>query len=468
MVSRPATLFDREREWARLDEVWQSDRPELVLVLGRRRAGKSFLLSPFAAAVGGVYHQATRGTPGEQLRALTRLLGERFADAALLHGAPLPDWGALLRYVVARAGAAPFMLALDEFPYLEDACPGLPSEVQHAVDHELRGTRVKLVLSGSHVSAMLRLEAADRPLYARRTARIDVRPFGCREAALFVPSWQPRDRIAAWAIFGGLPGHLALVDPARDLAWNVAWRVLDPSSRLHDEGQRHLDAFLSDSSVHYGVVDAIASGEHTWQGITRRVGRTAGSVSRPMAWLIEMGLVERVVPFTVGTPEATRRTRYRLSDPYLRFWHRFVAPLVRAGSAGRVDPEVLYRARVAPQLDEYLGPAWEDACRDAAWASPAMPFRPLRVGTWWSSRSDAEVDIVAEGADGELLVGECKWGEADGHDLERLRASTVALLAELGGARRVRYALFCGKKPRARGLAGRDVSVFGPDWVGGA
>jgi AAA+ ATPase superfamily predicted ATPase len=467
VLPRPPGLIDREREWTTLDALASSDRPELVMVLGRRRAGKSFLLAPFASAADGLYHQASRGTEAEQLRALSHALGERFDDAALRHGVPLPDWSALLRYVVSRAGSDAFVLVLDEFPYLEEASPALPSVLQRLVDHELAGSRVKLILSGSHISAMRRIEDADRPLYARRTERIEVQPFGCRDASAFMDGWAPRDRVAGWAVFGGLPGQLALIDSRHDLAWNVATRLLDPSSRLFDEAQRHLDAFLGESAVHYALIEAIAGGAETWQGITRMLGRTSGSVSRPMDWLIDMRLVERVVPITVDKPSTTRRTRYRLTDPYLRFWHRFVAPLMRSGTAGRVEPDRLFRALVEPGLDDYLGLAWEDACRDAAWTASAMPFRPLRVGTWWSARADAEIDLVAIGESGELLVGECRWGEADRHDLGRLRRATAALLEELGGAPSVRYALFSGRPPRDRGLRGEDVLILGAEDVVG-
>ncbi|MEO1479714.1 MAG: ATPase, partial [Bacteroidota bacterium] len=113
--TRPADLFDREVLWTRLGEAHAAPGPGLVLMMGRRRAGKSFLLTRFAEAVGGAYYQATRRTEREQLLALSRVLAERFDDAALRRAA-LPDWEALLGYVAERAEGAPFLLVLDEFP----------------------------------------------------------------------------------------------------------------------------------------------------------------------------------------------------------------------------------------------------------------------------------------------------------------------------------------------------------------
>src|SRR5690606_22163917 len=128
---------------------------------------------------------------------------------------------------------------------------------------------------------MKRLVEADQPLYGRRTGRLDVRPFDYLDAARFAPGWSPEDKLRLYAVFGGLPGHLALVDPARSLAENAARHLLDPSGRLHDEAAHVFDAFLTDAAVHYSVVEAIASGERRWSRIASRVGKQTSALQRP-------------------------------------------------------------------------------------------------------------------------------------------------------------------------------------------
>jgi len=434
-----------------LTRTFRSEGPELVIVTGRRRVGKSYLLARFSQAVGGIYYQATRRTEVQQVRALTRVVGRALDDVALLEGEPFADWESLLRYVVRRADE-PLLLVLDEFPYLCEASPALPSILQALLDHDLAGTRLKLVLSGSHISAMRRLQAADQPLYARRTARLVLAPFGIEHVASFAPDLAPLDRLRAWAVFGGLPGHLALLDPHLDLAANVATRMLHSSSRLFDEAEHMLDAFLGDAEVHYSILAAIASGRHTWSGITGRLGRSSGSLSRPMNWLLDMDIVERVVPVTSEAPARSKQALYRLTDPYVRFWHRFVAPLARAGTSAWMSPEETWEARVHPRLDDFMGPAFEQVCREFVRRRGALPFAPVRIGQWWSGRSDAQIDVVALADDGELLVGECKWGTVDRRDLERLRASTAELQHRHGAGPRVHYALFAGRGTEDRRL----------------
>ena len=424
-----------------------SDRPELMFLSGPRRVGKSFLLSRFTRQVGGLYYQATRRTEAEQLVNLSRALGDRFSDRALLQGVALPDWERLLAYIADKADGERFLLVLDEFPYLIDSAPALPSILQAWLDQSAPGTRIKLVLSGSHVSAMRRLEGTDQPLYGRRTRRLVLGPFGASEVGAFVPAYSAEQRLVVFGALGGLPGHLDLLDPASGLADNVAALLLDSGGRLVDEAQHMLDSFLADAVVHYSILEAIAGGDHTWKGITNRTGRSGGSLQRAVDWLVDMEVIERVAPVTERSPQRSKRALYRIIDPYVAFWHRFISPLLASGSIGLAEPRHLWDATIVPRLDDYMGGVVEGVCRDAFRTGRLeLPFTPIRVGEWWDASSQEQVDVVALGGDGELFVGECKWGEVTGSDLRTLERRASLIVAELGGViRRTHVALFSGR-----------------------
>lgn len=452
MPTKPPDVFDRDAEWRTMATLWGKPRPDLVFAVGRRRVGKSFLLSRFVREVGGIYYQATRRTEAEQLGSLSRIIGEHFDDPALRRGVAFPSWEDLFGYLTTRADGAPFFFVLDEFPYLAAAAPALPSIIQSLWDHQWPHTRIKLVLSGSYITAMNRLEEMDQPLYGRRTGKLMIKPFPFADAARFMPGYEVRDQLVAYGLFGHLPGHLALVEPERSLAENVAEAMLTPTGRLVDEAQHMLDAFTGEAHVHYSIIEAIAAGEHTWSGITKRVGRSGGSLLRPLQWLEEMQVIARVVPATENTPQKSRRALYRIVDPYVAFWHRTIARLVNAGSLGLVSPERLWEEIVVPDLDDYMGSVFEEVCRDFVRQTDRLPFGPLRVGEWWDATSQNQVDVVALGSRGELLVGECKWGRVTAAHLATLRTRAQMVAAELGKIQKVHTALFT-----ARGEADDEV-----------
>ena len=469
-LPKPGDVADRTREWETLRALWESAKPEFVFVLGRRRVGKSFLLARFAQEVQGVYYQATRRTEAEQRARLSFALGEHFDDAALRQGVGFPDWESLLDYLASRTGATPFVLVLDEFPYLSDAAPALASILQSWLDHRWPATRIKLVLSGSHITAMRRLEEADQPLYGRRTRRMVFAPFAPEDVSAFVPTYDAMTTLMTYGLVGGLPGHLSLLDPTLDLADNAGALLLDSGGRLADEAQHMLDAFLGDAAVHYSILEAVATGDQTWKGITNRIGRTGGSALRPLEWLVDMHILERVVPISERDPRKAKRVLYRVTDPYVGFWHRFIAPMAASGAIGLIEPSRLWSQSIAPLLADYMGAVFEGACRHAVRTGRvALPFLPVRVGEWWNSRSTEQIDVVALGGTREMFIAECKWGPVNADDLERLERRGQLLATEMGGVRKTHVAVFSGsgrfdarvartiKAGRVQGYSARDV-----------
>ncbi|MEQ9104899.1 MAG: ATP-binding protein [Rhodothermales bacterium] len=449
---KPDDLLDRDREWMRLSDEVLAPGPGLILVLGRRRAGKSFLLTRFAHAAGGFYYQATRKSDQEQLKTLSQRLADHFDDASLKHTV-FPDWDSLLGWLRQKVANEPFTLVLDEFPYLADASPALTSILQSWWDHDLTDSRITLILSGSHVSAMKKLVDVDQPLYGRRTARLDIRPFDFHDAARFVPDWSPRDKLRLYGIFGGMPGHLALVDASRSLKENVARQLLDSTGRLHDEAIHAFDAFVSDADVHYSIVDAIAGGERRWSRISSRVGRQTSALSRPLDWLVDMEIVKRTAPLEGGKKPSPKRSLYHVTDPYFNFWHTFIADIRQRGLSELVDPQDLWDRFIAPRLDDYMGGVFETACRQFVMRGEhaLLPFRPMEVGSWWNSDSTEEVDVVAVDGQGALLVGECKWGAANARDIDTLRRRADLVAAQSKDIRAMHLVMF-GDGPAADGV----------------
>ncbi len=463
---KPPVIIDREREWQELTSLCKSNRPELMFVLGRRRAGKSFVLSQFASATQGLYYQASSRTENEQLLNLSQIVGKTFGDAALQRGVPFPSWDALLNDLTERALGRPLLVVLDEFPYLAAAAPGLTSLIQRHWDHHWTKVPIKLVLSGSHITAMQRFEDGDQPLYGRRTGRIQFLPFAYKQIREFLPQYDEDDLLRAYGIFGGLPGHLSLLDPTVGLGTNVARVLLRPNGRLYDDAQHLLDAFLPNAEVHYSIIEAIARGERTWNRITSRVGRDGGSLLRPTQWLQEMGLIRRVVPVTEVNARASKRAVYEIADPYLMFWHRFIAPLVSSGGVTTQDSDMLWRKVITPRLDDYMGEVFENVCRDFVREGAGLRFKALRTGRWWDGKMTNEIDIVATDGGTRVLVAECKWGQVDSRNLKALRERTTVMIREFGEVTSVKYALFSRRRPTdpalLRKIESGQVSWYGP------
>src|SRR5258708_6582982 len=173
-------LLDREHETELLAAAWEramSGKPEMAVVWGRRRVGKTFLLSHLAAGKRAVHFGATQQAQGVELRrfaeAVRAQLDERAVDLA---GGGFRDWEGALRFAAALASDEPLLLILDEVPYLAQSTPGFASIVQTVWDHLPAGTHLMLVLTGSAISTVEAMLGPSLPLPPKPTCRHPLAP----------------------------------------------------------------------------------------------------------------------------------------------------------------------------------------------------------------------------------------------------------------------------------------------------
>jgi AAA+ ATPase superfamily predicted ATPase len=223
----------RQRELAELNALLGEPGPQFLILYGRRRVGKTTLLLHWAQQESGVpfvYWVANRLSPALQLRSFSQALynaahPETPADAEFTY----PTWEMALAQVVELAARRRLILILDEFPYVAEAEPGLPSVLQNTWDHRLKATRIFLVLAGSHIGMMTGLLHYHAPLYGRFTAHLHLKPLPFAATAEFLPRYPAAERVAVYAILGGIPAYLERFDGALSLADNVKRHIFRPT-----------------------------------------------------------------------------------------------------------------------------------------------------------------------------------------------------------------------------------------------
>ena len=122
------------------------------------------------------------------------------------------------------------ILILDEFTYGAEADPAMLSSLQHAWDQQFKTQQTIIVLCGSHVHAMETLQARQSPLFGRLTGQWHLRPLTFADLREFLPGWPAEERVAAYAVVGGVPAYLEWLDPARSLSDNIRDVILAPGS----------------------------------------------------------------------------------------------------------------------------------------------------------------------------------------------------------------------------------------------
>ncbi len=404
----------RQAELQLLADIQNRPGAQFLLLYGRRRVGKTSLIHHWLSQGDRphLYWTATQTSAENQLRAFSQALFHQLNPGLT----PAPTfsyaaWDAALVEAGRLAAAQPFVLVLDEFTYVLQANGEAASLVQRAWDLDLaRQEGLMLVLTGSLAGVIERaLLAYQAPLYGRATARLRLQPLPFGALGDWFPGYSAADRLALYAITGGVPAYLNQFDPARRLADNLATRIVSPANVMLTDAIFLLQEQLDEPRNYIAIIEAIAAGYHRLGDISRMAGLDRSNVSKYLSVLRELGYVRRDVPVTVRRPERSRQGRYVLTDAYLRFYYRFLAPHGGFIERGLTRPTL---SLIEDQLDAFIGRhSFEELSRE--WVALAadrgeLPFLPDRIGRHWSRQS--EVDVVAVNwRAGQILLGECKW-----------------------------------------------------------
>lgn len=435
-------FIDREYEIAMLEELYQTERAELFVLYGRRRVGKTELLREFCEGKRHLFFIATMSSDRDQLAAFSQhIWGFTHADTS--EGFTFPSWEAAFRALVDLPGRP--IVVLDEFSYLIAGNKAIPSIVQKVWDEILKDTKVFLILCGSYVGLMeSEVLGYQAPLYGRRTGSLLLQPLDLPAAAAFFPGYSPIQQIEAWSVLGGMPYYLQTFDSFKGMFPNIQQHILDTGGRLYNEPRLVLMEELREPRNYFSILRAIAQGRSRLNEIAQGSGvGSANTTARYLDILQQMHLVDRRVPATESQPEKSKKGIYQFTDPFLRFWFRYVQPNMGSLELGLAS--AILTQRVRPTFSIYVGQAFEEASRThiARLARAGdLPFLPERVGSWWDR--DAEIDLVAvSDTEQSIILGECKWSSRPvGVNILRDLEEKAQNLIVSKGFIHVHYALF--------------------------
>lgn len=430
-------FYDRGDELRALEREYESDSFSFVVIYGRRRVGKTELIREFCDGKTSTYHLVSQDSGRIQRDKLVREL----ADS---RGERIPktdDWHDVVGYLGEVLEDDDRVVAIDEFPYLVESDDAVLSAFQRLVDEHVRDASSMLILCGSSISVMeSEVMGHESPLYGRRTAQIDLEPFGFAEA-LEVVDYGFADSVRSFAVTGGMPMYLTLFDYGESLDRNLLENHLSKTSVLYNEPEFLLRTELRNPSRYMSILEAVANGHTTPNEISGRTDIGSGPLSTYLQKLRRLRLVEREVPVT-AVEKKSKRSVYRTADEFLRFWFRFVESN-RAGIERA--PELVLEDRILPELDEYVSKTFEDVCREALWRlSSTGELRTTygAIGRWWYGGE--EIDIVGlNDREPRAVFGECKWTETPvGMDLAAALEEKASSVRWKTGNRSEEYVLF--------------------------
>ncbi len=415
-------FIGRERELSALNRLYASGKFEFAVIYGRRRVGKTALISQFIRDKKAIYFMGVESNAKQNLENLSKNILE--SGTGLLAATSFLSFQAALEYVFQLSEKERLVLAIDEYPYVARSSESLASTLQLLIDRKKDCSKLMLILCGSSMSYMEdHVLAYKAPLYGRRTAQMKLLPFDFADTCRYFKNFTDTDKALIYGIVGGTPQYLLQMDDSLSIADNLKHTFLNPTSSLFEEPENLLKQEVREPALYNAIITAVAGGASRMAEISSKVGETTSVCASYLKNLMALGLIQKESPYG---EKPSRKSIYSISDNMFRFWYRFVPENNSIIARGAAD---LAYQRIAPHLPDYMGKVFEEICRQYLWAlllSGKCPVDFRELGRWWgtdpSSRSQAEIDIMGEQDKDSALFCKCKWTNenVDAKVLEKL------------------------------------------------
>lgn len=418
-------FIDRKKEFERLQKSLNREKPQFIVVYGRRRIGKSTLIKKVMDfSRGDIYFLADKTSEPSQRQLISATIDmtiEGFATANY------PTWESLL-LSLNRSIDHRITVCLDEFPYLVKSCPALPSIIQKLLDD--KKLKYDLIICGSSQQMMQGFVLDSKePLYGRADEIIKMKPI----APAFVSQALRCDAAQAvreYAVWGGVPRYWELRENYDSLYDAIEHLLLTSEGTLYDEPSKLLYDEMRDTIQASSILSFIGNGANKLSEIAARAEKQATDITPHLSRLKELGFINKEIPFG-ESEKKSKKGLYHISDPLLRFHYRYVIPyrsLIELGNSQAVL-NVFKNGE-----NDYVSRTWEELCRNHITAHGLDGIMYQMASRWWGSYYNeekqqylpVELDVVAESFDGKhLFLGECKWQEHIDAKEELSRLQTI-------------------------------------------
>lgn len=399
-------FIDRIEEMNILEKEYKKKSASFVVVYGRRRVGKTTLLTEFLKNKHALYFLATQESENANMKLFQEKVAD-FTENELLKEVRVDRWDTIFKAIIAKKWDEKPVIVIDEFQYLGKVNAAFPSVFQRIWDELLKAQNIMIILCGSLISMMVSQTLSyESPLYGRRTAQIRLKQIPFIYYRDFFQNHVERDLVERYAVTGGVPKYIESFDDQEDIYDSIRENVLDKSSYLYEEPYFLLQQEVKDVGTYFSILKAIAAGNRKISEIASAMEVHATDLTRSLKTLMDLDLLEREVPITEKNPDKSKKGLYKISDQYINFWFRFIYP--NQGDIEQGNTEYVISKIQKSFVRNHVAFVYEDICRERLAKLTDFPYHFSKYGRYWDK--NIEIDVVGiNEEENSILFGECKY-----------------------------------------------------------
>ncbi len=385
-------FYDREKELEILQTNWAqtTERGRLTVLIGRRRIGKTTLLTKSAEDKSQLLLYLYVSKDNE------RVLTSKFQEAAkqslgLQIFGQLETFAQFFEQLLRYGQQQHFTLVFDEFQNFMKVNPAIPSHIQDLWDRYHEKVKVNIVACGSIYNMMHNIfDNEDEPLYGRQDCRLNMQPFRISVLKQILhdhnPKYTTEDLLCLYMLTGGVAKYVAWLMDAKATTKTkmLRWVTQVGSPYLTEGTELIMSEFGKEYTNYLSILQLIASGMTTQSEIDGAIGKNTGAFLDNLEE--DYGYIHRKQP--LFSKPNSRNSRWQLDDCFLRFWFRFI---MRNQALVEMERNDLLLEIVERDYERYSGLVLEQYFRQK-WMEEE---RVTLVGNYWDRKGLNEIDIIA-------------------------------------------------------------------------
>lgn len=345
-------FIGREKELNELESRYAEDTPQLVVVYGKRRLGKTALLKEFAKDKTHMFYVSRETIDSEQIKLFSEEILEDNPVKEFISS--FDNWEKAFLFLINESKSKKILLIIDEFPYIAQNNKEILSILQKIWDQNNDTSKMMVVLTGSSLAYIENeLLGEDSPLYGRMTSTIKLDSLSFIETQSLLKDFSLSDQIAYYSILGGIPRYLKALDSKKSLKDNLNKLVINKYSSLHQEINLLMREDLREPSTYYAILSAIALGADTIKDISKVTSLDKTKINVYLKSLMQLNILYRKVPLLLPEEKANmHRSMYLFKEPFFKFYFYYLVP--NLSTLEKLNTNDFYDEKIQPTIGAYI------------------------------------------------------------------------------------------------------------------
>lgn len=399
-------FIGRTEEKKVLHDFFTNNSKKAALIFGKRRVGKTTLIIEASRDFDGIviFFECGKVSLERNIESFSKAV-----SSALNISLSSSDFESI--FSVLKLLNKKVLVIINEFQYLKRKTDDYEAESAFKSVIDNLSTNIKIILNGSSVSVMKDTLSYSNPLYGRFDTIINLLEFDYYDSSLFSPELSVRDKISFWAIFGGSPYVLSLVDYSLSLKENIINLILNRNGSIRTYIEYVISSELGGMNYLNDILDALKSSSLRYNEIEDKIKISkTGILARYLDTLLDLDIIEKRTPIN---KEGDKKKRfYTIKDNLLKFYFSYIYSL--RGLINTIGEETFYEKNIAQSINTFISYRFEEAVRQYFSRQSRKGNIDLsNIGTYWYDdkikKTNGEFDCVIENSKNKYSVYEVKF-----------------------------------------------------------